>query len=148
MPDAPNNREAPQAKEPSKCLNGQSYRERLAKEAFCSPATRGSEKDSDRAITPAVEAAPVLEHLAPPGSPQAKQWHHLHTQLSLGQSSHRQKKKVLYLCASGVCDSLRPCRLWPARLLCQRGGSPGRNTGAYWPGLVDVSSRALYFLLP
>ena len=32
--DAPNNREGPQAREPSKCLNGQSYRERLAKEAF------------------------------------------------------------------------------------------------------------------
>ena len=29
-----NNREGPQAKEPSKCLNGQSYGERLAKEAF------------------------------------------------------------------------------------------------------------------
>ena len=29
-----NNREGPQAREPSKCLNGQSYRERLAKEAF------------------------------------------------------------------------------------------------------------------
>ena len=32
--DAPNNREAPQAREPSKCLNGQSYRERLAKKVF------------------------------------------------------------------------------------------------------------------
>ena len=31
MHDAPNNREGPQAREPSKCLNGQSYRERLAK---------------------------------------------------------------------------------------------------------------------
>ena len=29
-----NNREEPQAREPSKCLNRQSYRERLAKEAF------------------------------------------------------------------------------------------------------------------
>ena len=29
-----NNREGPQAREPSTCLNGQSYRERLAKEAF------------------------------------------------------------------------------------------------------------------
>ena len=46
--DAPNNREEPQTREPSKCLNRQSYRERLAKEAFWSPATRGSKKDSDR----------------------------------------------------------------------------------------------------
>ena len=34
VPDAPNNREGPQAREPSKCLNGQSNRERLAKEAY------------------------------------------------------------------------------------------------------------------
>ena len=34
VPDVPNNREGHQAREPSKCLNGQSYGERLAKEAF------------------------------------------------------------------------------------------------------------------
>ena len=33
-PDAPNNREGPQARDPSKCQNGQSYGERMAKEAF------------------------------------------------------------------------------------------------------------------
>ena len=33
-PDAPNNREGPQTRESYKGLNGQSYRERLAKEAF------------------------------------------------------------------------------------------------------------------
>ena len=30
--DVPNNREGPQAEEPSRCLNRRSYRERLAKE--------------------------------------------------------------------------------------------------------------------
>ena len=34
MPDVQKNREGPQAREPSKCLNRWSYRERLAKEAF------------------------------------------------------------------------------------------------------------------
>ena len=34
VPEAPRNREGLQAREPSKCLNGQSYRERPAKEAF------------------------------------------------------------------------------------------------------------------
>jgi len=34
VPDMPNSREGPQAREPSKCLNRQSYRERLPKEAF------------------------------------------------------------------------------------------------------------------
>ena len=36
MPDVTNNRERPQAREPSKYLNGGSYRERLTKEAFTS----------------------------------------------------------------------------------------------------------------
>ena len=34
MPDALNNTEGPQAREPSKCLNRQSYGERLATEGF------------------------------------------------------------------------------------------------------------------
>ena len=29
-------------------------------------------------------------------------------------------------------------RLWPVRLLCQRGGSPCKNTGEYWPTLVAI----------
>ena len=33
-PDAPNNREGPQAREPPKCQIGWSYGERLAKEVF------------------------------------------------------------------------------------------------------------------
>ena len=37
-----------------------------------------------------------------------------------------------------VAPSLQPCRLQPARLLCQRGGSPGKNTGVYWPILVAI----------
>ena len=48
-------------------------------------------KKTDRAIAPAAEAARVPAHLALPGSPQAKQLHHLHAQLSLGQSCHGQK---------------------------------------------------------
>ena len=109
VPDAPNNREGPQARGPSKCLIGQSYRERLAKEAFWSPATRGSIKDSDRAITPAAEAVHVPAHLAPPESLQAKQLRHLHAQPSLRQSCHKQKilasmrTRLLSLCPT-LCD--------------------------------------------
>ena len=33
-PNVPNNREGPQARKPSKCLNGWHYGESLAKEAF------------------------------------------------------------------------------------------------------------------
>ena len=139
VPDALNNRERPQAREPSKCMNRQSYRERLAKEAFRSPATRGSKK-TDRAITPAGEGVRVPAHLEPPWSPQDKQPCHLHAQLSLGQSCHRQERLCFYArgIASVVSDSLLPCRLWLAMLLCQSGGSPGKNTGEYWPILVAI----------
>ena len=34
VPDVPNNREGPQAREPSKCLNRWRYGETLTKEAF------------------------------------------------------------------------------------------------------------------
>ena len=44
-PHAVNNREGPQAREPSKHLNGWHYGERLDREAFWSPATRGLKKD-------------------------------------------------------------------------------------------------------
>ena len=70
-------------------------------------------KDSERTITPAAEAVCVPAHLVLPGSPQPKQLHHLHTQLSLGQSCHRQKKSCIYALrvASVVSNSLGPCRL-------------------------------------
>ena len=45
---------------------------------------RLEKKDSDMTITPVVEVVHVPVHLALPGSPQAKQLCHLHTQLSLG----------------------------------------------------------------
>ena len=109
--------------EPSKCLNGRRYGERLAKETFRLPSTRDSKKDSERAIIPAVEAVRVPAHLVLPGSPQAKQPHHPHVQLSLGQSCHRQRESCVYVLrvASVVSNSLQSCRLWPARLFCQSG---------------------------
>ena len=90
------------------CLNGWSYRERLAKEAFWSPATGDSKEDSDSAVTPGVEAVRVPAHLVLPGSPQAKQLHpNSHAQLSLGQSCHRQKI-VTFMCTGSIqsCPTL------------------------------------------
>ena len=102
-----------------------------------------AKKACDRVITPVAKAVCVSAHLAPPGFLQAKQLCHLHTQLSLGQSSHRQKKKkraCSYACrvTSFMSNSLWPCRLLPARLLYQRRGSPGKNTGTYCPVLVAI----------
>ena len=108
-------------------------------EAFWSSATRGSRKDSDRAMTTA-EAVRIPAHLVLPESPQAKQLCHLHAQLLLGQSCHRQKKSCVYArrVTLVVFNSLWPCWLWPARLLCQR-SSLGKNIGTYWPVLVVIS---------
>ena len=121
-------------------LNGWSWRERLSKEAFWSPATRGFKKDSDRAITLVVEAVCVPKRLVPTEYLQVKQLCHLHAQLSLGQSCHSLNKFCIYAhrVTSVVSDCLQSCRLWPARFLCQRGGSPSKNTGAYWPIPVAI----------
>ena len=106
------------------------------------PAIGGLKKDSDRAITLALEAVHVPAHLAPPGSLQAKQLYHLHAQLSLGQSYHKQKKSCLFAhrIASVVSDSLQPCRLWPARLLCQ---GRGFSRQEYWSELANTGCHTL-----
>ena len=100
------------------------------------------EKRLDRAITPVVEAVHALAHLAPPGSLQAKQLCHLHTQLSLGQSCRSQKKPFVYVCRVSlvVSSSLRPCGLWPARLLCQGGGFSRQE---YWSLLANTGCHTL-----
>ena len=41
-------------------------------------------------------------------------------------------------------NSLWPCGMWPARLLCQ-GGSPGKNTGVYWLILVAIPFKSTVF---
>jgi len=99
-------------------------------------------KDSDRAITPAAEAVHVPAHLVPSGSLQTKQLCHLHTQLSLGQSCHRQKKSCIYTrrVALIMSNSLRSYRLWPARLLCQ---GEGFSRQEYWSVLANTGCHTL-----
>ena len=93
-----------------------------------------------------MEAVRIPAHLAPPGSPQAKQLHHLHTQLSLGQSCHRQK---IFACTRA--GSLRSCPTLCDPVDCGlsgfsvRRGSPGKNTEAYWPILVAISFSSTIF---
>ena len=142
MPDALNYRLGPHPGCTFKCLNGRSYGERLGKESFQSPATRGSKKDSDRAMTPVAEAVRVPAHLVPPGSLQAKQLCHLHTQPSLRQSCHRGKKKkscvYVHRVASGCLTLCHPVDCGLPGFSVRDGGSPGKNTGAYWPRLVSM----------
>ena len=104
------------------------------------------EKDSDRATTPTAQAVPVPAHLALPGSPQAKKVCHLHAQLSLGQSCHRQKK-VLHLGAQGRFSHVQHF-VTLSTVACQAslsGGSPGKNTGVYWPILVAIPFKSTIF---
>ena len=56
-------------------------------------------------------------------------------------------KSCVYVCrvALLLSGSSQPCRLWPARLLCQRGARILERIGQYW---LPYPSRALYFLLP
>ena len=79
-----------------------------------------AQKKTDRAITLVAEAVHVPAHLVRPGSPPAKELCHLHIQLSLGQSCHRQKKSCIYARSVTliVSKSLQPCRLWQAKQLC------------------------------
>ena len=127
-------------------LNSWSYRKRLAKEAYSSPATRGLKKDSDRAIPPLTEAVHVPAHLAPPRSLQGKQLSH-HAQLSRAELP--QAKKVLrrrtqgrFSCVWALCDPVD----WPARLLCQGvGGFSSQRYWSDWPILVAISFSSTVF---
>ena len=100
-------------------------------------------KDSDRAITSVAEAEAVHmpAYLAPPESLQAKQLHHLHAQLPLEQSIHRQKSLVsmhtgsLWMCLT-LCDPV-DCGL--PGFSVREEGSLGNYTGVYWPKLVSIS---------
>ena len=97
-------------------------------------------KESDRAITFVEEVVGVPAHLVPPGSLQTKQLHHLHAQLSLGQSCHRQKSLASMYAGSlqsclTLCDPV-DCGL--PGLSVRVGSSPGKNTGVYWPILVAI----------
>ena len=59
----------------------------------------------------------------------------------------KKKKSCVYAhsVASVLSSSLRPCRLWLARLFGQIRGSPGKNTGAYWPILVAIPFQSTIF---
>ena len=79
-------------------------------------------------------------------APKAKQLHHLHTQLSLGQSCYRQKN-VLHLCVQGCFSRIRLALCTPVDcslpdFSVRERGSPGKNTGAYWPILLTITFKS------
>ena len=115
------------------------------------PATRGLKKDSDRAVTPVVEAVRVPTLLAPPGSPASQAAAPPSCPTLTGAELPQAMKGLASMYAGSLqpCPVLRPCRLWPARLLCSgKGVLQARmleHTGLHW---LPCPSRPLYFLLP
>ena len=98
-------------------------------------------------MTPSVEAVTVSEHLALPGSPQVKQLHHLHTQLSLGQSCHRQKNFCSYVhrVTSIVSDLCGLVDYSLSGFSVRETSSPVKNTEVYWPILVAIPFYSTIF---
>ena len=117
----------------------QSYGKRLGKEAFWSPATKGSKKDSDRTITPAREAV-SLHTWRCQGARKPSSCTHLHAQPSLKQSCHRQK--VLSLCTQGHFGCVQPfVTLWS--VACQASRSGGFSRQEYWSVLANTGCHTL-----
>ena len=59
-----------------------------------------------------------------------------------GRAATGKKKSCIYAyrVTSVVSDSLQPCRLWPARLLCQGGGFSRQE---YWSVLANTGCQTL-----
>ena len=114
--------------------------DRLAKEAFWSPATRGLKKDSYRTINPTAEEVLCPYILGADRVPASQAAAPLSCSTLTG-AELPQAKKVLCLCAQGhfgcawLCDPV-DCGL--LGFFVRERGSPGKNTGAYWPILVAI----------
>ena len=63
-----------------------------------------------------------------------------------GRAATGKKKSCIYACrvTSAVSNSLRPCELWPASLLCQ---GRGFSRQKYWSVLASTGCHALLLLL-
>ena len=139
MPHVWNNRGGPQAREPSKCLNGQSFGERLVKEAFQLPDTRGSKKKT--LIGPLIlrwRQSVSLQSWCHQGpcKPRSCATFTLDPYWDRAATG----KEVLHLSMQGCFGHVQLfAMLWT--VACQTslsGGSPGKNTGVYWPILVAI----------
>ena len=146
----PNNREGPQAREPSKCLNVGAMEKDWPKR----PSDRQlqeARKKTDKAITPAVEAVCVPCTLGTTRV-RASQAAASPSQSTLtGAELPQGEKKVLFV----LTGLLRSCPTLCDPVDCGLPGFSVRDgalqarllecTGQYW---LPYLSRALYFLLP
>ena len=88
VPDAWHNREGPQARAPTKCLNRRSYRKNTCQRGLLITCTRGLKKTLIRPYLLRWRQSMSLHTGHNLG--------HLHPQPSLGQSCHRQKMFCVY----------------------------------------------------
>ena len=130
----------PQAREPSKCLKGQRYRERLAKEAFWSPATslekrlwqgHNSCRGSPCPCTLGTARVPASRATMPPSCS------------TLTGAELPQAKKVLHLCIQGRFGHVWLfATLWTVS--CQASLSErGFSRQAYWSVLTNTGCHTL-----
>ena len=136
MPDTLNNREGPQAREPSKCLNGRNYGERLTKRL------------SDHQLQEARKKTLIGPQLL--GQRQSVSRCTWHCQGSRKTSSCKpltgtelpQAKRVLHLCTQGhlsrVWTLCNPVDCGLPGFCVREVGSPSKNTREYWPILVAI----------
>ena len=106
-------------------------------------------KDSDRSITPVAEAVHVPAHLVLPETHKPSSCATFTLNSHWDRDATGKKKSCVYahrvtLTFLTLSDSLRPCRLWPARLLCQ-GGEFSRQE--YWSILANTGCHTLLLLL-
>ena len=146
MPQTLNNRLRSQARELSKCLKCRAT-EKTSQRGFLISSYQSLKKDSDRAIAPVAETVCVPAHLALPGSLQLKQLCHLHTQLSLMQSCHRQKKKkkkkknLVYMYTESLWSCPTLCE--PVAVACQASLSVGFSRQEYYSVLFNTGCHTL-----
>ena len=93
-------------------------------------------------ITPVVEAAHVPAHLVLPGTHKPSSCATFTLNSHWGRDARGKTMSCVYAhsITSVVSDSFRPCRLWPARPLCQGGGFSRQE---YWSILANTGCHTL-----
>ena len=90
-----------------------------------------------------VGGNPCPYTLGLPGSPQPSSCTTFMLNSHQGRAAIGKKKSCIYVCrvALVMSNSLRPCTLWPARLLCQGGGEFSRQE--HWSVLANTVCHTL-----
>ena len=123
MPDALNNREGPQARDPSKGLNRQSYeKDWLKRPPDCQlQEVRKKTLTGPQLLWWKQSMSLHTWHRQSPCTPSSCTTFMLNSHWGRAATGKKNLLHEVFVhrVASVVSNSLQPCRLWPARLLCQ-----------------------------